>query len=1508
MMRKTYTGRLMLMAAMLIGVLMATVTLRALAAELPSPDDKPAPTQNQPDFTNTDMPPLESGGPAGPVVFAQGTGQKVNSTTAQSSADAPLITVWYSQTPTFGVNGDPQKWINILGNVSNGTITSLTYSLNGGPALTLNRGDDKKRLAETGDFNIELDYTDLVAGANQVVIKATDSNAATTELPITVTYTDGGNSWLAQTYTYSWQGLSAISDKAQIVDGQWVIESDTIRPTVLAFDRLVAIGDLSWRDYTVTVPITIHSMDSAGFGGASNGPGIGMMVRWQGHFDAGDGSQPRLGWRRLGAMGWYRWQKDANDNIVSGFQLLGNGGTKLVEDSRPLAFETPYIFKLKVQSNPDPNKTATYSFKVWEASAQEPANYQLVAAGNAGEPQSGSMLLVAHHVDASFGTVTVDLASVASAPTLTTATSGTGTGNVGVVPNKTTFRFGEDATLTASANAGSIFTGWTGNVAAGEITGNVANVSMFGNRKITALFTDPSVVTPISDDFSACELNTSLWTFTNPLGDATQGMTGTQLKIDVPAGASHDFWTTSTDAPRIMQFAEDKDFEIAAKFDSVFSKKTQLQGLLIQQDAANWLRFSIQHEGTSYRIIAATYVGGQLKTRADVKNLSLTPPVYLRINRSDDTWVVAYSSNGQNWTNAATFSQPLSVTAAGVFGGNVGKNNDAPATTVLVDYFFNTANPINPEDGNTRALQVALVGSGSVTKSPDKATYACGEEVDLTAVPASGWKFEGWTGDLSGTDPQTSLIMDASKLVTATFVPDLKYILTLNKVGNGTVAADPPGPAYSQDTQVQLTATADLGYKFDGWSGSVTSTDNPLAIVMNDSKTITGTFSAAPNRTLNTSVPGGGGTIGVDPAQADYLNGTTVTLTAQATAGMNFVGWGGDLAGQTQNPYPLIMDANKTVTAVFAADVHSLTVVKSPVQGGTVAVDPVKPLYYNGESVQLSVTPANGFVFAGWEGDLTGMTNPATLVMSKNSTVTAKFVPFADLSLTTHIVGPGQIAVDPAPGPYVYGDMVTLTATADSGYAFIGWSGALVGTENPAEFTMTDNAEITATFTQDALYTLDVTPVGSGSVSRSPEKAAYAQDEPVTLTAVPQVGYRFVSWGGALSGETNPATIIMSENKTVTATFLEAEPVSLTVAADPVAAGVVQVSPVKDEYLKGEVVTLTAKSVVGYAFSGWQGDASGNESPLALTLDGDKNVVATFTNQPPQVSDDFSTCELNPMWEWVDPAGAASHVLTGTQLRMVIPAGANYNIGVGGNFGARLMQTARNTNFSAEARFESALTQQYQYQGILIEQDSANYIYFQFYLDEGVTKAYAGTVTNNVLSKRINETIVVQDKMNMLVQRVGDSWKLYYSTDGLTWTKIGASFKHQLEVQKAGVLAGSHSRVMGEQPGHTAVVDYYFNSDAPIVPEDGTSPRINMTIVGSGGVGLSPDKDTYACGEQVTMTATPNTGWVFANWSGDVTGSGTQRQVVVNSVLDITATFVQQGSNAFKLHLPAVLR
>src|SRR5436309_5269592 len=90
----------------------------------------------------------------------------------------------------------------------------------------------------------------------------------------------------------------------------------------------------------------------------------------------------------------------------------------------------------------------------------------------------------------------------------------------------------------------------------------------------------------------------------------------------------------------------------------------------------------------------------------------------------------------------------------------------------------------------TYSLSVATVGQGSVAKNPDQPSYDHGTTVTLTATPATGWHFAGWSEAVTGMTNPTSVTMDGGKTVTATFAINT-YSLTANTVGQGSVTKNP---------------------------------------------------------------------------------------------------------------------------------------------------------------------------------------------------------------------------------------------------------------------------------------------------------------------------------------------------------------------------------------------------------------------------------------------------------------------------------------------------------------------------------------------------------------------------------------------------------------------------------------------------------------------------------------------------------------------------------------------
>jgi uncharacterized repeat protein (TIGR02543 family) len=136
----------------------------------------------------------------------------------------------------------------------------------------------------------------------------------------------------------------------------------------------------------------------------------------------------------------------------------------------------------------------------------------------------------------------------------------------------------------------------------------------------------------------------------------------------------------------------------------------------------------------------------------------------------------------------------------------------------------------------------------------------------------------------------------------------------------------------------------------------------------------------------------GEGTVTRAPSGPSYISGASVLLTAEPAVGWHFVNWSGDLEGSALTG-TVVMDAHKVVTATFTQNEYTLDVAVSPEGSGTVTVDPAQAIYHHGDAVTLTATAATGWVFDGWSGALTGDANPATLLMDGNKTVVATFTP-----------------------------------------------------------------------------------------------------------------------------------------------------------------------------------------------------------------------------------------------------------------------------------------------------------------------------------------------------------------------------------------------------------------------------------------------------------------------------------------------------------------------------------
>jgi uncharacterized repeat protein (TIGR02543 family) len=737
------------------------------------------------------------------------------------------------------------------------------------------------------------------------------------------------------------------------------------------------------------------------------------------------------------------------------------------------------------------------------------------------------------------------------------------------------------------------------------------------------------------------------------------------------------------------------------------------------------------------------------------------------------------------------------------------------------------------------ATSVQPNSSGSITKTPDKTTYNYNETVQLNAIPSNGYKFDSWSGDISGTNDSTSIKMTSDKTILANFsIQSFTLTVGTTPSGSGSVNINPDKSVYTMGEKVTLSAQATTGYKFIKWEGDTTGTIPVITITMNSNKNITAVFDLIEGLKLSIiSIPTNGGSVNLNPNKTTYSYGESVILTALPADGYDFGYWSGDASGSNASA-TITMNANKTVTANFTRKDYSLAINITPTGGGTVTKSPSKSTYFYEDQVTLTATPASGYRFVRWEGDASGTNASTTITIDTDENVTAVFEQIIGLSLTisSNPATGGSVTKNPDKTSYTYGETVTLTAIPANGYDFDYWSGDASGSNTSTAITMNANKTVTANFTpKEYSVTINITPSGGGTVTKSPNQSTYSYGDQVTLTATPASGYSFVRWEGGASGTSASTILTIDSDENVTAVFETISGLSLTVSSSPSTGGSITKNPDKTSYTYGETVTLTALPANGYDFGYWSDDASGTNASTTITMDANKSVTANF----------------NP----IEYSLAIS----------ITPIG-----------GGTVTKDPNKSTYS----YGDPVT--------LTASPATGYTFIRWEGDASGTNASTTiTITGN---KTISAVFEIIDGLSLTVSS--------NPSDGGSVTKSPdkTSYTYGETVTLTAMPANGYDfdywsdDASGSTTSTTINMDANKSVTADFTPIEYTL-AINITPTGGGTVTKSPNKSTYSYGDQVTLTATPATGYIFIRWEGDASGTNASTTITIDSDESVTAVF-----------------
>ena len=472
-------------------------------------------------------------------------------------------------------------------------------------------------------------------------------------------------------------------------------------------------------------------------------------------------------------------------------------------------------------------------------------------------------------------------------------------------------------------------------------------------------------------------------------------------------------------------------------------------------------------------------------------------------------------------------------------GAGIADPNSANTTVTVTGSQTVTAHFV-PTHTLTMAADPA--GAGTTIPTLGDTTVAHGTAVPIKAIPANGFVFANWVGAgvANPNSPQTTVTVNGDQTVTAHFVPGYTLTMAVNPAGSGQTVPAVGDTAVAVGEVIPIKANAAPGWKFVNWTGTEVADPNSAntTVTVNANKTVTANFEVSEySLTMAVNAPGDGTTtpaVGVHK----YNAGTVVNIKATPNLGNEFVNWTGDVANPNSASTTVTMNDNKVVTANFRWARATLTISSSPTGGGTTDPPTGAHEYLFNEVVTITATPAAGYRFVNWTGDVENPASATTTVrMNGSKTVMANFT--RDFILTMAVDPVGKGTTTPAVGTHAYagGTIVPITATPASGYRFVNWTGG-VADPNSASTTVTIDGDktVTAHFIKQCTLTVAVNPAGSGTTVPAVGTHVYDLGTVVNLSVTPGADYRFVSWTGNVGNPNNASTTVtMDDNKTVTA-------------------------------------------------------------------------------------------------------------------------------------------------------------------------------------------------------------------------------------------------------------------------------------------------------------------------------------------------------------------------------------
>ena len=419
-------------------------------------------------------------------------------------------------------------------------------------------------------------------------------------------------------------------------------------------------------------------------------------------------------------------------------------------------------------------------------------------------------------------------------------------------------------------------------------------------------------------------------------------------------------------------------------------------------------------------------------------------------------------------------------------------------------------------------------------------TYNYGQTCTLTATPSTGFDFVNWTKNGSQVSTNSSYSFTVTE--TANYMAHFQLqSFTINASSNPNNSGTIYGSGtYNYGQTCTLTATPNPGYTFLRWTknGTQVSSNEAYSFTVTEAASFVAHFQLN-NYVINISAnPSNGGTVSGGGA---FHYGDNCTVTATTNPGFNFINWtenGNPISNQPT--YTFTITSDRSLVANFTTQNYVITAIANPTESGTVSGSGG---YNYGDNCTLSATANAGYTFQRWTKNGTQVsTNPTySFTVIESATFIAHFT-MVDYNISV-AASPTEGGNVNGGGTFNYGQICTVQASANIGFAFVNWmeNGTQVSDQPNYSFTVTSNCDLVAHFIPLSYeITAEADPEIGGIIIGA---GTYPASGTATLSAVPNDSYLFQNWteGNTIVSESATYTFIVDHSRHLIAHFLHVD-------------------------------------------------------------------------------------------------------------------------------------------------------------------------------------------------------------------------------------------------------------------------------------------------------------------------------------------------------------------------------